>query len=353
MRSAAGVVRVAVACCSAVAVLAVLVAEPPRRRPRRATTLASIRPSPSCRRFSTRLVAALGGRGPDAAAGRRAHRAARPEPRRCAAAGAAPRGHADLPGQRRQVRLPDGRLRLAGAGQAAASTRELDDLLTQMIHESSNQATQEVFARLTGTTPGPALRARGLRRVPRSPARRGALAATRSASRICTASTRPTTATATSSVATSSSSPTAVGGLPAPRRTSSPNRNAMTAVGTAKLLALLATDRALSPRDSATVRRRMRRDPTEQPHLAAPHRRRRGPSARPRGLREERHVGADLRRRRHRAQPFGTAVRARRVHRGAPPYRGDFIADLTEHLAAAMLASPAHPERRGERERGL
>ena len=49
----------------------------------------------------------------------------------------------------------------------------------------------------------------------------------------------------------------------------------MTANGTAKLLALLATDRALTPDDSATVRRRMRRDPREQPHLAAPHRRRR------------------------------------------------------------------------------
>ena len=43
----------------------------------------------------------------------------------------------------------------------------------------------------------------------------------------------------------------------------------MTAVGTVKLLALLATDRALSPADSETVRRRMRRDPIEQPHLAA------------------------------------------------------------------------------------
>jgi hypothetical protein len=42
----------------------------------------------------------------------------------------------------------------------------------------------------------------------------------------------------------------------------------MTAIGTAKLLALLATDRALSTEDSATVRRRMRRDPREQPHLA-------------------------------------------------------------------------------------
>ena len=58
------------------------------------------------------------------------------------------------------------------------------------------------------------------------------------------------------------------GGLPC-RGDQFCNRNAMTAEGTAKLLALLATDRALTPADSEIVRRRMRRDPIEQPHLAA------------------------------------------------------------------------------------
>ena len=47
-----------------------------------------------------------------------------------------------------------------------------------------------------------------------------------------------------------------------------PNRQAMTAVGTAKLWRCCATDRALTPEDSATVRRRMKRDPKQQPHLA-------------------------------------------------------------------------------------
>ena len=42
------------------------------------------------------------------------------------------------------------------------------------------------------------------------------------------------------------------------------NRQAMTAVGTVKLLALLATDRALSPENSAIVRKRMQRDPNKQ-----------------------------------------------------------------------------------------
>ena len=46
------------------------------------------------------------------------------------------------------------------------------------------------------------------------------------------------------------------------------NRQAMTASGTARLLALLASDRALSPESSAEVRRRMRRDPRRQHYLS-------------------------------------------------------------------------------------
>jgi len=46
------------------------------------------------------------------------------------------------------------------------------------------------------------------------------------------------------------------------------NRQAMTADDTAQLLALLATDRALSPESSAQVRERMRRDVKKQPYLA-------------------------------------------------------------------------------------
>src|SRR2546425_4717466 len=49
---------------------------------------------------------------------------------------------------------------------------------------------------------------------------------------------------------------------------SRPGSPTITAMGTAKVLALLATDRALTPDDSAIVRRRMRRDPNEQRHLA-------------------------------------------------------------------------------------
>ena len=46
------------------------------------------------------------------------------------------------------------------------------------------------------------------------------------------------------------------------------NRQAMTADGTARLLALLAMDLALSPESSAEVRKRMLRDQTVQPYLA-------------------------------------------------------------------------------------
>ena len=44
------------------------------------------------------------------------------------------------------------------------------------------------------------------------------------------------------------------------------NRQAMTAVATAELLALLASDLALTPNSSAEVRRRMQRDPAKQPY---------------------------------------------------------------------------------------
>ena len=58
-----------------------------------------------------------------------------------------------------------------------------------------------------------------------------------------------------------------MGGIASPDGTLH-NRQAMSAVGTAKLLALLATDHALSPANSAEVRRRMLRDPVKQRYLA-------------------------------------------------------------------------------------
>jgi len=212
---------------------------------------------------------------------------------------------------------------------------DLDANLTHMIFESSNQATQRVFARLTGTEPGPALppdayktyRERrqvvqrwlddmgvpGLHCVNPTYDGGGDLAG------------RDRQFVADRSVA---------GGLPAVGD-ALPNRNAMTAVGTAKLLALLATDRALTPEDSATVRRRMRRDPERQRHLLP---RIAGGAARLPGLEVYAKSGtwgpiyADAGIVRHAS---GREMVVVVFTEGS--YRGDFIADLTQRAAEELL----------------
>ena len=112
----------------------------------------------------------------------------------------------------------------------------------------------------------------------------------------------------------------------------------MTANGTATLLALLATDRALTPADSAdgapsacgAIPSSSRTSRTASP--AAP----RGCPAS--GLRQERHVGADLRRRRHRAGRRRTPVRPRPSSPTPPrPIAATFIADLTEQAARHLF----------------
>ena len=119
------------------------------------------------------------------------------------------------------------------------------------------------------------------------------------------------------------------------------NRNAMTAVGTAKLLALLATDRALSPESSAVVRRRMRRDPVEQPHLAH---RIAGGAARLPGLEVYSKSGtwgpiyADAGIVHH---VSGRQLVLVVFTEAEPPYRGDFIADLTQRAVEHVLLPPS------------
>jgi beta-lactamase class A len=115
------------------------------------------------------------------------------------------------------------------------------------------------------------------------------------------------------------------------------NRQAMTANGTARLLALLASDLALSPESCAEVRRRMRRDPRRQPYLA---RRIAG--------------GADLRPDLEVYSKTGTwgpifadagIVRHASGHQivvavfleGQPAYRGSFIAELTRRAVERLL----------------
>ena len=112
----------------------------------------------------------------------------------------------------------------------------------------------------------------------------------------------------------------------------------MTAIGTAKLLALLATDRALTPADSATVRRRMRRDPKRAaaPRArASPAARRASPGSRstPRAAPGARSTPTPASCATRRAAQFVLVV----FTEGNPPYRGEFIAELTYRAAAHLL----------------
>ncbi len=143
----------------------------------------------------------------------------------------------------------------------------LDTELSAMIRESSNQATRKVFSRLTGTEPGPEL----------APAEYAGFRDKRLVVKRWLESLGITDLHAVSPTYDGNGDlfgrdqqflrdRSVEGGLPAAGGQFT-NRQAMTASDTARLLALLATDRALTPADSATVRRRMRRDVREQPHL--------------------------------------------------------------------------------------
>ena len=100
------------------------------------------------------------------------------------------------------------------------------------------------------------------------------------------------------------------------------------------------SDLALSPADSETVRQRMRRDPQQQPHLAA---RIAGGASRLPGLQVYAKSGT-----------WGPIYADAGIVRDAsgheivlavftqrnPPYRGDFIAELTYRSAAHLLKGP-------------
>jgi hypothetical protein len=218
---------------------------------------------------------------------------------------------------------------------------EMDDLLTQMIHNSSNQATQGVLARLTATEPGPELSGAAYQVF-----RDRRLAVDRWLQTLgitdlhCVNPTYDGDGDLSGRDKQFVSDRSIAGGLP--RRVGEfANRNAMTAVGTAKLLALLATDRALAPADSATVRRRMHRDPAEQPHLAH---RLAGGAARLPDLDVYSKSGtwgpiyADAGIIRHASgRQFVLVV----FTSAQPAYRGEFIADLTYRCAQHLLMPPS------------
>jgi hypothetical protein len=219
-----------------------------------------------------------------------------------------------------------GRLRIEG---------DLDRDLSEMIRGSSNQATRKVFARLTETEPGPELEPAAYRdfRERRQAIKRW-LATLGVTDLHCVNPTYDGNGDLFGRDAQFIRDASVAGGL---GRGKAPNRQAMTAIGTAKLLALLATDRALSAEDSAAVRRRMRRSPVEQPHLAH---RIAGGAARVGGLEVYAKSGtwgpiyADAGIVRH--VDSGRQIVVVVFTEATPAYRGDFIADLTERSAALL-----------------
>jgi beta-lactamase class A len=214
---------------------------------------------------------------------------------------------------------------------------ELDEQLTEMIYHSSNQATQRVFARLTATEPGPELAPDAYREFR---ARRLVVKEWLTTLGVtdlhCVNPTYDGDGDLRGRDKQFLQDHTVGGGLPS-RDGEFSNRQAMTAVGTAKLLALLATDRALTPEDSATVRRRMRRDPHEQLYLAP---RIAGGATRVPDLEVFSKSGtwgpiyADAGIIKHvSGREFILVV----FTEASPPYHGDFIANLTERAATHLL----------------
>ena len=220
----------------------------------------------------------------------------------------------------------EGRLRIEGG---------FDQELSEMIRQSSNQATRKVFARLTETAPGPELPPEAYRdfRARRHAVKRW-LVSLGIEDLHCVNPTYDGNGDLFGRDRQFINDPSVPGGL----KGSAPNRQAMTAIGTAKLLALLATDRALTPADSAVVRARMRRDPKEQRHLAA---RIAGGAARVGGLEVYAKSGTW-------GPIYADAGIVRQVASGrqmvivvfteaSPPYRGDFIGELTAASAKRVL----------------
>jgi beta-lactamase class A len=222
-----------------------------------------------------------------------------------------------------------GRLRIEG---------DFDRELSEMIRQSSNQATQKVFARLTDTAPGPELPPEAYRDYcERRQVVKRWLATLGVTDLHCVNPTYDGGGDLFGRDAQFLRDASVVGGL-GRGRGEPPNRQAMTANGTVRLLALLATDRALTAEDSATVRRRMRRDPVEQPHLAH---RIAGGAKRIAGLEVYAKSGtwgpiyadAGIVRQLDTGRQFAIAV----FTEATPAYHGDFIADLTERVARHLL----------------
>jgi len=225
-----------------------------------------------------------------------------------------------------------GRLRIDAA---------LDSEIDAMIRHSSNRATQVVFARLTGNEPGAEL---GAAEYAEFRDRRLSVKRWLESLGIHDLHTVNPTYDGSGDLYGRDQQflrdRSVTGGLPAGGGKYG-NRTAMTAAATARLLALLATDRALSPADSATVRGRMRRDVREQPYLAY---RIAGGATSMSGVEVYAKSGtwgpiyADAGIVHHSSgREFVIAV----FTDASPPYRGDAIAKLTRRLAAHLFPPAA------------
>jgi beta-lactamase class A len=213
-------------------------------------------------------------------------------------------------------------------------------LLREMIYASSNRATQRVLRRLTGTQAGPRLEPEPYAAFRE---RRHRVKHWLQELGIDDLHTVHPTYDGGGDLYGRDlqflQDPTIPGSLPdqtGPYR----NRQAMTANATARLLALLATDQALSPRSSAEARDQMRRDPRRQ-----------------RYLKQRIAGGADLRPDLEVFSKTGTwgpifadagIVRHASGHQlvvvvfleGRPAYRGSFIARLTRRSVRRLLPEP-------------
>lgn len=143
----------------------------------------------------------------------------------------------------------------------------LDRRLTEMVHASSNRATQKVVARLTDTQPGPRLdRDEYAEFVWKRHAVKRWLRELGITDLHLVHPTYDGGGDLYGREEQFLQDPGIEGSLP-DQTGEYRNRAAMTTNGTAKLLALLASDRALSPQTSAEVRERMRRSTRNQGYL--------------------------------------------------------------------------------------
>jgi hypothetical protein len=211
-----------------------------------------------------------------------------------------------------------------------------DRELREMVYASSNKATQKVVARLTDTRPGPRLG-----RTEYQAFRDKRLAVKRWLAGLGITDLHTVLPTydggdISPREAECLSDPAMPGCLPA-RGGEDRNRQAMTALGSARLLALLATDRALAPITCEEVRRRMQRDLGKQPYLRY---RIAGGALRATGFEVYSKTGtwgpihADAGIVRHRS---GHQVVVAAFVEGTPRYRGAFIADFTDRVVRHLV----------------